>query len=70
MKDGGENDIISVIIKIGHLHKGFCAGSQVFQGIYRFRYNTRWAWQLSNFGDKGRGENKSSTTLQGPQINR
>lgn len=37
--------------------------------MYRFHYNARWAWQLSNFGDKGRGGNKSSTTSQGPQIN-
>lgn len=57
MKDGGENDIISVIIKTEHLHKGFCARSQVFQEIYRFHYNARWAWQLSNVGDKGRGGN-------------
>lgn len=55
MKDGGENYIISVMIKTGHLHKGFCAWSQVFQGIYRFHYNARWVCQLSNFGDKGQG---------------
>lgn len=41
MKDGEENDIISVIIKTEHLHKGFCARSQVFQEIYRFHYNAR-----------------------------
>lgn len=41
MKDGGENYIISAIITIEHLHRGFYVLSQGFQEIYRSHHNTQ-----------------------------
>lgn len=55
MKDGGENDMISVITTIEHLHEGFSVLFQGFQEIYMFHYNAQKAWKLSDFGDKDGG---------------
>lgn len=70
MKDRGENDIISAIITIQHLQRGFYASSQGLQEIYSLitMYNKHGNCQILETRLGGR--NESSTTLQGSQINR